>query len=220
MKNSSKAGGLLIAVACASLVGCAGVQPVAYSGVESSRYLKPNPQDDSGRVPYSYSTQVDWSRYRRVMMDPVVIYRGADNQFGNMSEGDRAALASYMQNRFAEKLQSSFERVRSPGPDTLRVKLTLTGADTTTPVLGTLSRFDIAGGIYNGVQTVRGREGTFTGFVTYSVEIYDAASNRLLNAYVTKQYPSPWNLGASVGSLSAAKTGIDKGADALIAQLK
>lgn len=100
------------------------------------------------------------------------------------------------------------------------MKLTLTGADTTTPVLGTLSRFDIAGGIYNGVQTVRGREGTFTGFVTYSVEIYDAASNRLLNAYVTKQYPSPWNIGASVGSLSAAKTGIDKGADALIAQLK
>ncbi|CCF95757.1 DUF3313 family protein [Ralstonia solanacearum] len=220
MKNSSKAGGLLIAVACASLVGCAGVQPVAYSGVESSRYLKPNPQDDSGRVPYSYSTQVDWSRYRRVMIDPVAIYRGSDNQFGNMSEGDRAMLASYMQNRFAEKLQSSFELVRSPGPDTLRVKLTLTGADTTTPVLGTLSRFDIAGGIYNGVQTVRGREGTFTGFVTYSVEIYDAASNRLLNAYVTKQYPSPWNIGASVGSLSAAKTGIDKGADALIAQLK
>lgn len=54
----------------------------------------------------------------------------------------------------------------------------------------------------------------------YAVEIYDASNNRLLNAYVTKQYPSPWNLGASIGSLSAAKTGVEKGADALVAQLK
>lgn len=220
MKNSSKAGVLLIAVACGSLAGCAGVQPVPYAGVESSSYLKPNLQDNSGRVPYNYSTQVDWRRYRRVMIDPVVVYRGADNQFGDMKEGDRVALASYMQNKFAEKLQSRFELARDNGPETLRLKLTLTGADTTTPVLGTLSRFDIAGGIYNGVQTVRGREGTFTGFVLYSVEIYDAQSNRLLSTYVTKQYPSPWNLGASIGALSAAKTGIDKGADALVAQLK
>ncbi|CAJ0808442.1 hypothetical protein LMG19083_04707 [Ralstonia psammae] len=220
MKNSSNAGVLLIAVACAGLTGCASVQPVAYSGVESSSYMKPNAQDDSDRVPYSYSAQADWHRYRSVMIDPVAIYRGADSQFGDMSEGDRAALASYMQSKFAERLQSRFELVRSGDSNTLRVKLTLTGADTTTPVLGTLSRFDIAGGIYNGVQTFRGREGTFTGFVIYSVEIFDATSNRLLNAYVTKQYPSPWNIGASVGSLSAAKTGIDKGADALVAKLK
>lgn len=211
---------LLAVLACVSLVGCAGVKPVAYSGVESSAYLKPNLQDDSGRVPYSYATQVDWRKYRRVLIEPVAVYRGADGQFGDMSEADRAALASYMQTTFAEKLQSRFELARGASPDTLRVKLTLTGADTTTPVLGTLSRFDIAGGIYNGVQTFRGREGTFTGFVIYSVEIYDASSNRLLNAYVTKQYPSPWNLGASIGALSAAKTGIDKGADALVAQLK
>jgi hypothetical protein len=70
------------------------------------------------------------------------------------------------------------------------------------------------------VQTFRGKEGTFTGFVIYSVEVYDASTNRLLSAYVTKQYPSPWNIGASFGALSAAKTGIEKGADALVAQLK
>lgn len=211
---------LLLAVICATLAGCASVQPVAYSGIESSSYLKPDPQDKTGRVPYRYSTQVDWQQYRRFIIDPVVVYRGADNQFGDMKDADKTSLASYMQTTFAEKLRTRFELANDPAPHTLRVKLTLTGAATTTPVIGTLSRFDIAGGLYNGVQTARGKEGALTGSVIYAVEIYDAPTNRLLSAYVTKQYPNPYNIGASVGSLNASKTGIEKGADALVAQLK
>jgi hypothetical protein len=220
MYKSMKARHLLIAAICTALIGCTSVKPVAYSGIASSSYLKPDPQDESGRVPYRFSTQVEWRKYGRLIVDPVVVYRGADNQFGDMQDKDRTALASYMQTKFAEKLQTRFELANDPGPSTLRLKLTLTGADTTTPVLSTFSRFDIAGGIYNVVQTARGKEGAFTGSVTYAVEIYDASTNRLLSAYVTKQYPNPYNIGASFGSLSASKTGIDKGADALVAQFK
>ena len=211
---------LLLTVICAALVGCTTVKPDAYSGIESSSYLKPDPQDTTGRVPYRFSTQVDWRQYRRLIIDPVVVYRGADNQFGDMTDADKASLASYMQTKFAEKLGTRFELTNNPGADTLRVKLTLTGAATTTPVIGTLSRFDIAGGLYNGVQAARGKEGALTGSVIYAVEIHDASTNRLLSAYVTKQYPNPYNIGASVGSLNASKTGIEKGADALVAQLK
>jgi len=210
----------LLALACASLANCASVQPVAYSGVASSSSLKPNPQDESGRVPYRYSAEADWRNYRRLVIDPVMVYRGADNQFGDMSEGDRANLASYMQAEFSEKLRSRFELANDSGPSTLRLKLTLTGATTTTPVLGPFTHFDLTGNVYNVVQTFRGREGAFSGSVFYTVEIYDDASNRLLDAYVTKQYPSPMNIAASFGSLGAAKTGVEKGADALLAQLQ
>jgi hypothetical protein len=211
---------LATALLCTAAVGCAGVQPVAYSGMASSAELKPNPQDSSGRVPYRYTTPVDWRTYHKLIVDPVVVYQGADNQFGTMSEQDRAALASYMQARFADKLQKRFELTDSPGPDTLRLRLTLTGAKTTTQVISTLLRFDIAGGLYNGVQSIRGGEGSLTGSVFYAVEIYDASTNQLLDAYVTKQYPVAMNVGATFGSLHAAKTGINKGADALVAQLK
>jgi hypothetical protein len=37
---------------------------------------------------------------------------------------------------------------------------------------------------------------------------------------VTRQYPNPSNIGASFGSLGASKTGIEKGADALVAHFK
>lgn len=220
MIKSGKLGRLFVVTLVVALAGCASVKPVAVSGIASSSYLKPNTADDADRVPYQYATQADWRKYRRLMIDPVVVYRGADNQFGDMSDLDKVALAAHMQSAFAQTLRTRFELADGAGPNTLRLKLTLTGAATSTPVLATLSRFDIAGGLYNGVQTVRGGEGTFTGSVIYAVELYDASTNRLLSAYVTKQYPSPWNIGASFGSLGAAKAGIEKGADALLAQLR
>ncbi|PZV39684.1 hypothetical protein B5V02_07025 [Mesorhizobium kowhaii] len=211
---------LVIAGLCVSVQGCVSANPVAYSGLSSSAELAPNPRDDSGRVPYSYSTAVDWGKYSGVIVDPVVIYRGADGQFGKMSASDKASIAGYMQARFTERLKSRFVLAGKPGPNTLRVRLTLTGAKANTPVLGTLSRFDIAGGVYNTVQTARDREGSLTGSVIYAVEIFDAQTDRLLKAFVTKQYPSPINIKASMQPLAAAQAGIDKGADALVAQLK
>ncbi len=105
-------------------------------------------------------------------------------------------------------------------PNALRLKLTLTGAGTNTAVVSTFTRFDLVGAPYNIVQSVRGKEGMFIGSVSYSVEIYDATSSRLLKAYVTKQYPNAMNVGASFGKLGASKTGIEKGARELLAELK
>ncbi|BCZ82794.1 lipoprotein [Paraburkholderia terrae] len=203
-----------------ALTACAGVQPVAYSGIASSSQLKQNRDDDSAKVPYRYAAPVVWSRYNQVIVDPVDIYRGNDSQFGDMKDEDRAALADYMGKTFASKLSKRFEIAAQPTPATLRIKLTLTGAEQTTLLVGQAMHFDIAGNLYNGVQAIRGGKGAFSGSVSYAVEVYDSSNGHLLKAYVTKQYPNAMNLPAAFGSLSAAKTGIDKGADALVAQLK
>jgi Protein of unknown function (DUF3313) len=219
MDSSIAARGLGTLALCAIAAGCATVTPVPYSEMASSAYMAPDASDSSGRVPYRYSTAVDWRAYNKVMLEPVVIYRGKDHQFGDMSDKDRATLAAYMQTRFTDKLRSRFTMVNTRGPNTLRMRLTLTGAVTNTPVLGTLSRFDLAGAVYNGVQAARDGEGMMTGSVIYGVEIFDASSSRLLVAYVTKQYPNAYDIKASVGALAAATAGVDKGADAFMAQL-
>jgi hypothetical protein len=211
---------LSLAAIGVALAGCGSADPVPYSGIASSAQLAPNPKDDTGHIPFRYATPVDWRSYNRMIIDPIVIYRGPDNQFGDMSEEDKADLAHTMQTAFVEKLKTRFTLAGDPAPGTLRLRLTLTGASTSTPVLSTLTRVDIGGGLYNGVQAVRGGEGMLTGSVIYAVEIYDAPSNRLLNAFVSKQYPGSMNIGATFGSLAAAKTGLEKGADALVAQLK
>ncbi|MBC9208343.1 DUF3313 domain-containing protein [Roseomonas aerophila] len=115
------------------------------------------------------------------------------------------------------RLGQRFALVNDAAPNTLRIRLTLAGA-ATTPVLSTVTRFDIGGGLYNGVQAARGGEGLFISSASYAVEIFDAASNTLLDAFVAKQYPNAYNIPAGIGSLAAARTGIDKGAEELLEQ--
>ena len=55
---------------------------------------------------------------------------------------------------------------------------------------------------------IRSKEEALSGSVSYAVEIYDAATNRLLNAYEAKQYPTAMNVNASFGASGASKVGI------------
>lgn len=202
------------------LAGCSGSEPLRYSGLRSAAQLTPNTGDNAARIPYRYSKAVDWSKYSSVMVDPVTIYSGPDSQFDDMPQSDKQALATYMQQKFQQALQPRFHQVNTPAADTLRLKLTLTGADTTPQVVGTVTKFDLAGGPYNIVQSIRGGQGMMSGYVNYAVELYDATTDQLLLAYVAKQYPNAMNISATIGSLSAAEVGIDKGADELADMLK
>ena len=205
--------------ACAALAACASTQPVPYSGIASSSQMRASAHDEAGHIPYEYKSAADLRVYSKFTVDPVVVYAGADNQFEDVSERDRNELARYMQATFSEKLAALARNNAGAQAQSLRIRLTLTGAKENTPVLSTLSRFDLLGGPYNAVQAARGKEGALTGSVSFAVEIYAASTNELLAAYVSKQYPNAWNLGASIGAMSASKTGIDKGADELVAYL-
>lgn len=219
MLKISFVSGALIALGL-TVASCTTADPTVYSGLASAPQLRPNPQDETGRMPYRYKGHVDWRSYNKIIVDPVSVYNGPDNQFVKIAEADKSLLASYMQQQFVEKLKARFAIANIPSPGTLRLHLTLTGAKTTTPVLGPFTHIDVGGGVYNTVQSARGREGSMTGSVNYAVELYDAPSNRLLLAFVTKQYPNALNIGASFSLLEASRVGIRKGADALLAEMK
>lgn len=211
---------LLPLLCLAALAGCASTQPIAYTGLQSAPQLRPNLDDDTGRIPYRVASHRDWSQYTKVILDPIVIYSGPDHQFEDVPEAQRRQLAGDMRRQFTARLATRFQIVAQPAPATLRLRVTLTGARLTTRGLSTFTRFDIGGGPYNLVQGIRGKEGTFTGSVSYAVEIFDAVSNQLLDAFVTKQYPNALNIGATFGTLDAAQAGIEKGAQELTAQFQ
>ncbi len=219
MTNLPKLLRIATLAACAALTACASTQPVPYTGIASSSQMRASARDETGHIPYEYKSAADLHTYSRFSVEPVVVYGGADNQFEDISEQEKNELAKYMQATFTDKLAAAAKRTADPRAPALRIKLTLTGAKENTPVLSTLSRFDLLGGPYNVVQAVRGKEGALTGSVSFAVEIYSASTNELLAAYVSKEYPNAWNLGAGIGAMSASKTGIDKGADELVAYL-
>ena len=182
--------------------------------------MRMNQRDTTGRMPYEYKADINWAKYTAFIIDPVAIYGGADNQFEKISEEDKENLATYMQAMFTEKLSKRFRNSVVPGNETLRIKLTLTGAKANTNVLNTVMHFDLLGGPYNAVQAARDKEGMLSGSVSFAVEVHDSATNALLGAYVAKQYPNAWNLTAGMGSMAASEVGVQKGAEQLLAYLK
>lgn len=205
-----------LVVVSLTLIGCASTHPVPYSQLPSASYLRPHDGSRGDRMPYSYESDVDWTRYRAALIEPVSIYRGPDAQFEDVPEQDKRMLADYMQQQFGMAIGQRWQRATTAERDSLRVRITLTGAKPSKRVLGTFMKVDLGGGSYNAVQAARGKEGAFSGSVSYAVEIFDAQSNRLLAAYVEKQYPSAMNIKASLGAYDAAKAGIRKGAEQLV----
>lgn len=208
---------LVVAIA---LTGCASAPRVAYPGLPSATYLKAHEGSRGDRRPYAYQSNVRWSDYQRFVLEPVEIYPQPEAQFEKLSDADTRVISDHMFRAFGEALATRFEPTQQPGPRTLRVQLVLTGAKPTTRFLSTAMKFDLAGAPYNAVQSARGRPGALSGWLAYAVEIYDAQTNQLLAAYVETQYPNAMNIKASSGRLSAALTGADKGADALMASLR
>ena len=204
-----------------SLASCSSVQPVKYQNLASSSAMTANAKDEDGRTPFRFmDPNIDWHGYSAVALDPVAVYAGSDQQFDDLSEKDKAELASYMQDQFSTALSQKFKSGTSAAPGTLRIHLTLTGVESSTPVLSTVSKILPAGLVVNSVQTARDKPAAFTGSVVYAVEIYDGPSGKLLSAFITKQYPWAENVAASFGTLDAARAGIRTGAETLTAQLQ
>lgn len=161
-----------------------------------------------------------WADYSRFMLEPVELYAEPEAQFDQLSSGDKTILAEHMYRVFRDALEERYEPASEPGPRTLRVKLVLTGAKPSTRFLSTAMKLDGLGTVYNTVQAAWGRPGAFSGWAAYSVEIYDAESNELLAAYLETQYPNAMNIKASGRRLSAIMVGLDKGARALINDIR
>lgn len=216
---SLKARAFTLLAASVLLTACSGTTPIAYTGIDSAALLQKNPVDDN-HVRFVYSApNVDLKRYTQIIIDPIKIYTGSDQQFGSVSEADKAEIAKYMTANFASAASMHYRVVQDPSPDTLRLKLTLTGIERNVPVLSTVTKFAPAPTLLNLIQTARGKEGTFAGSVSFVVQVYDSATNRLLEAYVSKQYPFAENIGASFGTLDATRAGVRNGADGFIAEL-
>lgn len=114
MKMLRQIGGLAVIGVTLLLAGCAGNEPVRYSGIDSASKLTANTDNNADRMPYRYSPLVDWLKYDSIIIDPVRIYQGNDGQFDDMAQADRQTLAAHMQQEFSKALSARLKSSKSP----------------------------------------------------------------------------------------------------------
>jgi hypothetical protein len=163
-------------------------------------------QDKAGSESWTYAQpRAVFSKYRTLIVDNTTVYNGPDAQFDGINAADRAKFASIVTDQLRYELAKSFPNPARAQADTLRLKVTLLGAEKTKGGLATATRVTPMGFGLSALKSAIGKGGSFTGSVLFAVELYDARTNELLLAAVRRRHPDPLDVPATLGTEETVK---------------
>lgn len=186
--------GLLMLGACSATVApspsvvqkISGAQtPSAPQGVgflNDYSQLKPGQKGQAQWIYINPSAQ--WSKYTKVMIDPVTFIASADSK---VSAQDQQALADYFYKQLKEQIGKVATIVDQPGPDVLRLRVALTDAEGATPGLRSVSVIIPQARILNLVQSAGTGSYAFVGSATCEGEVTDSVTGEQLAAWIDKR---------------------------------
>lgn len=191
---------LLLAVPIAAL---AQTRDHAPTSLPSSSRLK---QDKARSESWTYAKPgLRLGDFRSVMIAPTVVYSGPDAQFDGVDGADRQKYARILTEALREELAKSFPILGAPRADTLRIKITLLGADTTKGGVATATRVTPLGLAASAARSIRGKEGRFTGSLLLALELHNGRGNELQFAAVRRRSPDALDIPATVSTTETVK---------------
>jgi hypothetical protein len=194
----------MIAVTASSLVGalaltaCGGNSAERPSALASSGELKPD-KSIGGAWIYR-NPQANFAKYRSVLFEDVVIYNGAEANFGDASAADQQRYAQLVGGEMRRVVAEKYPFASGPGPDVLRIHTTLIGVRGTVGGVATVTRVLPVGMAINAVRGAAGAGGTMTGGIELAVEFYDSQSNELLAGAVRQVTPAAFDIEATLST--------------------
>jgi hypothetical protein len=163
-------------------------------------------QDKPGSESWTYAQPRSvFLKYKTVIVDPAVVYQGADAQFEGIDRADRQKFADMITRELRSEIGKSFPTPAKPQADTLRLKVTILGAQKTQGGLATATRVTPLGFATSALKSAIGKKGSYTGSVLYAVELTDARTNELLIAAVRRRTPDPLDVPATLSTTDTVK---------------
>jgi len=193
---------LAILLAAALLTAC-GSKVKPYRDLDSSAVLKQK-LDRTDTLIYK-KPSADGKKYVKFLFEPVRIYHGPDDDFGNTSRADQETIAAFIDKEFKRVLKGKYEITDTSGPGVMRVRFTLVGMQVTRPALATATHLVPIGLATNIAKGAGGMSGSFMGSVSLAGEFYDGQDNTLVYAFVTKRGPNAMDVTAMFTGLDAAR---------------
>jgi hypothetical protein len=182
---------------------CAQTRDHAPVALHSSRKMT---QDKPGSESWTYAQPRSvFLKYKTVIVDPAVVYQGADAQFEGIDRADRQKFAEMITRELRSEIGKSFPTPAKPQADTLRLKVTILGAQKTQGGLATATRVTPLGFATSALKSAIGKKGSYTGSVLYAVELTDARTNELLIAAVRRRTPDPLDVPATLSTTDTVK---------------
>ena len=178
--------------------------------------LKPG-KGDEALLTYR-NPRANWSRYKKVLIDPVAIYTAPNAELRSDSREEQAALATYFAAALRQELGKHFTIVTTRGPDVLRIRTALTDADQSEVLLDTVSTVMPIGLALSTLKRATTGSDSAVGFAQAEAEVVDAQTFTRLAAAVDKRYGTK-ALRSKFGSWNHAKEAMDYWAAQLASRL-
>jgi Protein of unknown function (DUF3313) len=125
---------------------------------------------------------VNWSAYKKVILQPVLIKKTKDSELNEMTHADGFRLKELLDYRMQEALKQSFKLVSKPSPDTLIVQFAITEVETSTVLFDTFSSIYPSARVLSALNhLVIGTE-SFVGKASIEGKIIDSTTGDLLMA--------------------------------------
>lgn len=157
------------------VAGCATIPP--HSGfLQDYSELRPDPEDET--LLWWEKENVDWKRYKRFMIDPIVIYLHPKAKNRQIEPDVLKELTDYFRNTIIEEVQDIYPVVDKPAPDVLRIRAAITDLIPANPLI-------------NIVTTVGLCIPVDMGGAAMEAEFLDSMTNELLGAVVDMKKGTP-----------------------------
>jgi len=188
-------------------IGCAAKETAPVGAqIPFSTNLEPHPQNVQAML-YLNPDAPDVS-YSRFIIDPVEIYQGKDNGFGDLPLEDIREMADFIPREITRIIGTDYPVVDKPGPGTMRIKLILVGLEKTNSVLRTLTYGNPMGLATNLAKGMSGSNGAYLGSITLAGEFEDSQTGVVRAAFMGTLHP--FSLDISFSAWDAAKFGVTK----------
>ena len=143
--------------------------------------------DESEAISVYWNDQVDFSVYTKMLIEPVTIWANPDTELSEVPAEERQELANTFHAALQEALSEDFEIVQVPGPNTIRVRVALTEAVVSSPVLDTISTYIPQARLVSTILTLGSDTKAFVGSARTEGEARDALSGVLLAAGIDQR---------------------------------
>jgi hypothetical protein len=167
-----------------SALGCARTYQARY--VETSGFLNDysileEDRDDDALLSY-WKEDADWSHYKKIIVDPVVIRKTRDSGLNDRPQIESSRLKELLEYRVREALRKDFKLVTRPGPNTMRVQLAITDAETSTLLLDQLTTLYPSARASSLLKRLAFGTESFVGKASIERKVTDSTTGELLMA--------------------------------------
>jgi uncharacterized protein DUF3313 len=127
-----------------------------------------------------------WTSYRKVLFEPVTLWRSGRHSLDPVPEGDLLRLVTDLEAAVRRRLGGGFELVEEPGADVMRIRLAITEARATDPILDVL-RAHGGGDVTVGDGALHPETRKFIESAQIEGEIRDARTDQLLSEGIDRR---------------------------------